>query len=139
MIGRKEIPRIFITMDSGTFNGYRTNCVKRKKKVNGLIELFNKDSITCATHKEIFKDELNKIDVAAEDFIEYIDDVLTQLEANSEQDRIPDLELMRKDVIDAVKLNKQQAMMCPKLLLSLNSDIQTFVRTLMSLNLNSIS
>ena len=107
-IRRKEIPRIFITMDSGTFNGYRTNCVKRKKKVIGLIELFNKDSITCATHKEIFKDELNKIDVAAEDFIEYIDDVLTQLEANSEQDRIPDLELMRKGVIDAVKLNKQQ-------------------------------
>ena len=63
-------------MDSDTFNGYRTNCVKRKKKVIGLIELFNKDSITCATHKEIFKDELNKIDVAAEDFIEYIDDII---------------------------------------------------------------
>ena len=96
------------TMDSNTFNGYRLNCVKKKKKVLGLIELFNKESITCVTHKEIFKDELKKIDDAAEDFIDYADEILTQLEANSEADRIPELQVMRKAIIDAVKINKQQ-------------------------------
>ena len=96
------------TMDQSVYNGYRLNCIKKKKKVLGLIELFNKDSITCLTHKEIFKEELKKIDTAAEDFVEYIDETLTQLEVNSEDDRIPELQVMRKSVIDAVKLNKKQ-------------------------------
>ena len=96
------------TMDSSVYNGYRLNCIKKKKKVLGLIELFNKDSITCLTHKEIFKEELKKIDTAAEDFVEYIDETLTQLEVNSEDDRIPELQVMRKSIIDAVKLNKKQ-------------------------------
>ena len=95
-------------MDANAFNGFRTNCIKKKKKVLGLIELFNKDSITCASHKEIYKEELSKIDNAVEDFIDYIDDILTQLETNREADRIPELEVMRRTVIDAVKLNKQQ-------------------------------
>ena len=105
-LGKK--PRFLTTMDQGTFNGYRTNCIKKKKKVLGLIELFNKDSITCAMHKDIYKDELSKIDNAAEDFLDYIDNVLTELEANSENDRTTELENMRKLVIDSVKVNKQQ-------------------------------
>ena len=99
---------LYTTMDSSVYNGYRLNCIKKKKKVLGLIELFNKDSITCLTHKEIFKEELKKIDTAAEDFVEYIDETLTQLEVNSEDDRIPELQVMRKSIIDAVKLNKKQ-------------------------------
>lgn len=95
-------------MDVNAFNGFRTNCIKKKKKVLGLLELFNADSITCLTHKEIYKDELAKINTAVEDFLEYIDDVLTQLESNSENGRMPELEVMRITVIDAVKSNKQQ-------------------------------
>ena len=96
------------TMDSASFNGFKTNCIKKKKKVLSLMELYNKDSITCAAHVQIYKDELHKVDKASEDFLEYVDDLLTQLELNTEAERINDISSMRREVIGAVNGHKQQ-------------------------------
>ena len=74
------------------------------------MELYNKDSITCEAHTQIFKEELQKVDRASEDFVDYVDELLTQLEIDKDDNRIADIDTMRKYVIGAVKEHKQQIM-----------------------------
>ena len=106
----RGIQHIVNKMDQNTFNGFKTNCIKKKKKVLSLMELYNKDSVTCTAHMQIYKDELQRVDKATEDFVDYIDDLLTQLELSSEQERISDIDSMRKQLINDVKHHKQEIM-----------------------------
>ena len=73
--GKEAINRSTMTWDQNTYKGYKLNCIKKKGKVESMIELFNEDSITSVQDKEIFKSELKDISSVALGAIEYINDV----------------------------------------------------------------
>ena len=95
-------------MEADSFNGYRMNCQKKKKKVLGLIERFNKDSISCVQHKDIYKDKLKRIDDVVEETLEYIDELLIKLELNEETERIADINLMRSEIVQSANNNERE-------------------------------
>ena len=51
--------------DEGSYTGYKLNCHKKKRKVDSLIELYDKDSVNSVQDKEIYKQKLEEISNAA--------------------------------------------------------------------------
>ena len=50
-------PPSTMVWDDGAYKGYKLNCYKKKRKVESLIELYDKDSITSVQDEKIFKDK----------------------------------------------------------------------------------
>ena len=74
--------------DVPTYNGYKLNCHKKKRKVENMIELYDKDSVNNAWDIDICKQKLEEISVAALAAVEYISDLILELEGNEEDERI---------------------------------------------------
>ena len=89
--------------DEGSYTGYKLNCHKKKRKVDSLIELYDKDSVNSVQDKEIYRQKLEEISNAALAAVEYISDLLAELEANEEEERIAELKAIKKKVIESVK------------------------------------
>ena len=92
-----------MVMDEGQYTGYKLNCHKKKKKVEGLLELYDKDSVNNVSDKEICEQTLAKIQTAASDAVEYMDDIICQLEISQEDARVGELTAIKKGMIDKVK------------------------------------
>ena len=84
--------------EEGAYTGYKLNCHKRKRKVESLIELYDKDSVNSVQDKEIYKEKLSEISTAALAAVEYINELIAELEINNEEDRIKELQAIKKAV-----------------------------------------
>ena len=50
--------------DEGAYyTGYKLNCHKRKRKVDNLIQLYDKDSVNSLQDKDIYQGDLNVIEL----------------------------------------------------------------------------
>ena len=58
--------------------------------------------------KKIYKQKLEEISNAALSAVEYINDLLAELEANEEDERIAELKAIKKKVIESVKQNEKE-------------------------------
>ena len=106
---RKEaITKPRMVWDQGTYTAYKLNCHKRKRKVESMVELFNKDSITSVQDEKIFMVKLGEISAAALEALEYISEILSELETNEEQERITEIKAIKKIVLDTVKENEKE-------------------------------
>ena len=94
--------------DVPTYNGYKLNCHKKKRKVENMIELHDKDSLNNAWDIDICKEKLEEISVAALAAVEYISDLILELEGNEEDERIQELTVIKRAVTDAVKKNDKE-------------------------------
>ena len=94
--------------DEGQWTGYKLNCHKRKKKVESLIELYDKDCVNSVQDKDIYKDKLAEISTAAHIAMDYINDLILELEVENQQDRIDELETIKKAVKTAVTKNEKE-------------------------------
>ena len=97
-----------MSWDDASYSGFKLNCHKKKRKVLSLIELYDKDSVNTVQDKEIYKDKLNEISSAAFEAIEYINDLIAQLEVVNEERKIAELLTIKKAVTDAVKKNEKE-------------------------------
>ena len=95
-------------LDEGQWTGYKLNCHKRKKKVESLIELYDKDCVNSVQDKDIYKDKLAEISTAAHIAMDYINDLILELEVENQQDRIDELETIKKAVKTAVTKNEKE-------------------------------
>ena len=121
-VNRIEFPDTFSTLkprreantksrmvwDQGTYTGYKLNCHKKKRKVESMVELFNKDSITSVQDEKIFMVKLGEISAAALEALEYISEILAELETNEEHERITEIQAIKKIVLDTVKENERE-------------------------------
>ena len=94
--------------EEGTYTGFKLNCHKKKRKVENLIELYDKDSVNSVQDKEIYKEKLAEISAAALAAVEYITDLIADLELADEEDRIEELQAIKKSVTEAVKKNEKE-------------------------------
>ena len=65
--------------EEATYTGYKLNCHKKKRKVENMIEMYDKDSVNNVGDKEICKQKLEEILTAA---VEYMSDLIVELEVN---------------------------------------------------------
>ena len=94
--------------EEGAYTGYKLNCHKKKRKVDSLIELYDKDSVNTVQDQHIYKEKLAEISTAALAAVEYVNDLLAELEVNNEEVRIAELQAIKKAVTDAVKKNDRE-------------------------------
>ena len=94
--------------DEGAYKGYKLNCFKKKRRVDSLIELYDKDSVNSVQDKDIYKQKLEEISAAAVAAVEYTNELLDELEVNQEVDRIAELTDIKKKVKDSVKKNERE-------------------------------
>ena len=73
-----------------------------------MVELFNKDSITSVQDEKIFMVKLGEISAAALEALEYISEILAELETNEEHERITEIQAIKKIVLDTVKENERE-------------------------------
>ena len=92
--------------EEGAYTGYKLNCHKKKRKVDNLIHLYDKDAVNSLQDKEIYKQKLDEISSTAIEAAEYIDDLVDQLDVNNEERRIQELTAIKKTMLDAVKKNE---------------------------------
>ena len=62
--------------EEGTFTGYKLNCHKKKRKVESLIELYDKDCVTSVQDEKIFLVKLAEISTAALEAVDYMNELL---------------------------------------------------------------
>ena len=101
-------PASTMVWDEGSYTGYKLNCHKKKRKVDSLIELYDKDSVNSIQDKDIYKQKLDEISAAALAAIEYINELLDELEIHQEADRIDELTAIKTKVKDSVKKNEKE-------------------------------
>ena len=94
--------------DEGSYTGYKLNCHKKKRKVESLIELYDKDSVNSVQDEKIFLVKLAEISTAALEAVEYMNDLLAELETNEEEERITEIKKIKKTVTDSVKKNEKE-------------------------------
>ena len=94
--------------DTPTYTGYKLNCYKKKKKVENMIELYDKDSVNNVWDKEICKQKLEEISTAALEAVEYMSNLIVELEEGQEAERVTELTAIKKAVTDAVKKNDKE-------------------------------
>ena len=82
--------------DEGAWTGFKLNCHKKKKKVENLIELYDKDCVNSVQDKDIYKEKLAEISAAAHAAVDYISDLIAELEVSEEQARIDELKAIKK-------------------------------------------
>ena len=78
--------------DEGTYNAKKLNCFKKKKKVEGLILLYDKEAVTSIQDEKIYENKLTEISNATLEAMEYMDEVVLELEANQEENRMAEIE-----------------------------------------------
>ena len=101
-------PPSTMVWEEQAYKGYKLNCHKKKRKVESLIELYDKDSVNSVQDKHIFKQKLEEISAAALAAVEYINELLAELEVNEEEVRISELNAIKKKVKDSVKTNERE-------------------------------
>ena len=94
--------------EDAAYTGYKLNCHKKKRKVESLIELYDKDSVNSVQDKDIYKQKLEEISAAALNAVEYISELIEELEVNAEVDRISELKSIKDKVISSVKKNEKE-------------------------------
>ena len=94
--------------DEGAWTGFKLNCHKKKKKVENLIELYDKDCVNSVQDKDIYKEKLAEISAAAHIAVDYISDLIAELEVSEEQARIDELKAIKKVVTDSVIKNEKE-------------------------------
>ena len=94
--------------DDGAYTGYKLNCHKKKRKVESLIELYDKDSVNSVQDEKIFLVKLGEISTAALEAVEYMNEILAELEISEEEERIAEIKRIKKIVTDSVKKNEKE-------------------------------
>ena len=89
-------PPSTMVWEEQAYKGYKLNCHKKKRKVESLIELYDKDSVNSVQDKHIFKQKLEEISADALAAVEYINELLAELEVNEEKVRISELNAIKK-------------------------------------------
>ena len=97
-----------VIMDEASYKGYKLNCFKKKRKVESLIELYDKDCVNSLQDRDIFKQKLEAIASAALETVEYCNELIAELELNSEQGRIDEVNTIKEDVKNAVRKNEKE-------------------------------
>ena len=82
--------------EDGTYTGYRLNCHKKKRKVESLIELYDKNCVSNVQDEKIFLVKLAEISAAALEAVEYMNEIIAELEINEEEQRITEIKTIRK-------------------------------------------
>ena len=103
-----ELPVVQIKMDEASYKGFKLNCFKRKRKVENMIELYDKECVNSLQDKDIYQKKLDEISAAALDALEYISDLIAQLEVNNEVDRVNELTAIKNSVRESVRKNEKE-------------------------------
>ena len=95
-------------LDEGAYTAYKLNCHKKKRKVENLIQLYDKDSVNTLQDRDIYQQKLSEISSAALGAAVYIEDLIDQLEVNGEEARITELNDIKKHIFSIVKKNEKE-------------------------------
>ena len=98
-----------VIMDEASYKGYKLNCFKKKRKVDSLIELYDKDCVNSLQDRDIFKQKLEAISSAALETVEYCNELIAELELNSEQGRIDEVNAIKEGVKNTVRGERRNA------------------------------
>ena len=105
---RESLRSPTMTWEEGTFTAKKLNCFKKKKKVEALIQLYDKNAVTSVQDERIFIKKLDEITTASLDAIEFFDDIIADLEINEETDRIAVIQDIKQSLVQAVKTNANE-------------------------------
>ena len=70
--GSAAVPTAKMVWDDSQWKGYKLNCFKKKKKVESLIELYDKDCVNSVQDKDVYREKLAEISSAAQAALDYI-------------------------------------------------------------------
>ena len=96
------------TMEEASYKGFKLNCFKKKRKVDSMLELYDKECVNSLQDREIYKQKLEEISGAALDAVEYINELIEQLEINQEVDRISELTVIKNTIKESVRKNERE-------------------------------
>ena len=104
----EELSDSMALWDEGAYTAYKLNCHKKKRKVENLIQLYDKDSVNTLQDRDIYQQKLSEISSAALEAAVYIEDLIDQLEVNGEEARITELNDIKKHIFSIVKKNEKE-------------------------------
>ena len=99
---------IAMPWDEGAYTAYKLNCHKKKRKVENMINLYDKDSVNSLEDRNIYKQKLDEISAAALEAVMYVDDLVDQLEEGEEEARATELLNIKSKILDLVKKNERE-------------------------------